>query len=174
MRLKRVITILSIGLFMACGSSEKVIMEDGKVYEIKGNKFFNNGTNVTEQLTDNEKEIINTNLQKRLEAEKIAEEKQETIEAERQRLETIQEEANQKQKELEKQQELLEEKLEAKEDAREDFLKAKERLQSKQEKYQKLKNEGKLSPLDEEKWKTRFLDLEADIEEANQILKNLE
>ncbi|MFG6686949.1 hypothetical protein ACGK9U_10230 [Mariniflexile sp. HNIBRBA6329] len=171
--MKKIISILSLVLLMACGSSEKVIMEDGRVYEVKGSKFFSNGVNVTEQLTANEKEIIKTNLQKRLEAEKIANEKQETIEAEQQRLETIQEEAKRRQKVLEKEQELLEEKLEAKEDARNDFLEAKERLQSKQEKYQRLKDKGKLSPLDEEKWKARFLDLEADIEEANQILKNL-
>lgn len=173
MRLKSILPIVLLGLFFACGSSEKVITENGKVYEVKGNTFFNNGVNVTEQLTENEKDIIRTTLQKRKEAERIVIEKQETIAAEQDRLKTIQKEARLKEKELEKQQKALQKKLDAKEDVRQDFLKAKQRLKDKQEKYQELKAKGKLSPRDEEKWQKRLTDLEQKQETANQILNTL-
>ena len=180
MKFQKLILLMLTIILLSCGTSERVITEDGNVYEIRGNKYFNNGNNVTELLSEDEKKNITASLNKRIEAERLALEKQEELVAEQKRIEKAlkeaeakQKEAEAKQKAVEKKQEQLEDALKAKEDARQDFLKAKERLQNKKEKYQKLKDAGKLSPLDEEKWKGRFVDLEKDLKEANQKLENL-
>tara|TARA_R110002049_G_scaffold37208_1_gene117489 strand:- start:53235 stop:53759 length:525 start_codon:yes stop_codon:yes gene_type:complete len=169
---KLILSILTV-ILVSCGSSERVITEDGTVYEVKGKKFFNKSKNVTDQLSSKDKENIKATLDKRLEAERLAEEKQEALENEQKRIEKTIEEAEKKQKALEEKQEQLEENLEAKEDARDAILKAKSRLQDKKEKYQKLKEAGKLSLRDEEKWNGRFSDLDGDIKEAMQALENL-
>jgi len=173
MKLIKIIPIALIGVFMSCGSGERVIMEDGAVYKVKNDTFYSDGKDITEQLSANEKEGIKAVLNKRLEAERIAEDKKEKLEKEQNKIEETIEKAKEKQKALEESQKQLEKKQEAREEAREDVLKAKEKLQSKKEKYNKLKEKGKLSPRDEEKWQGRFEDLEAEIAEYNTIYKKL-
>ncbi|WP_405293879.1 hypothetical protein [Algibacter sp. Ld11] len=169
----KIIPIALIGLCMSCGSGERVVMKEGAVYKVKNDNFYSNGKDVTELLSKNEKEDIKATLKKRLEAERIAEDKKEKLEKEQKKVEEIIKKAKKKQEALEESQKKIEEKQEAIEDARDDFLKAKEKLASKQEKYNKLKEKGKLSPSDEEKWQGRFEDLEAKIKEYNTIYKNL-
>lgn len=173
MKFQKIVFLALTIILLSCGSSERVITEDGKVYELKGKKFYNNGNNVTDELSSEEKESITAILEKRLEAEQIIEEKQEVFEDKKESLEETIKEAEKKQKELEKKQEQLEDKLKQKEDARQDFLKAKERLQDEKDTYEKLKEQGKLSPSDEEKWKSRFAELEKYLKEANQALNDL-
>jgi len=169
----KIIPIALIGFCMSCGSGERVIMEDGAVYKVKNDNFYSKGKDITEQLSSNEKEGIKAVLDKRLEAERQAEEKKEQLEKEQDKVEDAIEKAKEKQEALKESQKQLEEKQEAIEDAREDFLKAKEKLQSKKEKYNKLKEKGKLSPNDEEKWQDLFTDLEEEIKEYNNIYKKL-
>ncbi|XMO88405.1 hypothetical protein AAFN75_08920 [Algibacter sp. AS12] len=173
MKITKILPVVLIGILLSCSSGERVIMQDGTVYSVKSGSFYNKGKDVTEQLSSKEKQDINTALNNRLEAERIAEEKKEKLNKEQDKIEKSIEKAEKKQEALEESQEKLEEKLEAKEDAREDLLKAKEKLQNKKEKYNKLKEKGKLSPLDEEKWKKRFEGMEEEINEYNTIFKNL-
>lgn len=180
MKYKKIVVLLAIAVLTACGSSKKVITESGEVYEIKGDKFFNKGTNVTELLADEQKEALKTILQARLEAEQLTDEKKKALETENERLEKAQEkmenaikEAEKKQDKLEEKQKEIEAKQDKKEDAREAFFKAKKRFDKKQEKFKKLKAKGKLSPLDEEKWKKNLLELEQEFKSANQLYINL-
>ena len=169
----KIISLMVVAFFMSCGSGERVIMEDGAVYKVKNNNFYSQGEDITEQLSAHEKEGIKAVLSKRLEVERIAEEKRNKVEEEQKKVEKAISKAKDKQDALEKKQKQLEEQLKEKEDARNDFLKAKEKLQSKKEKYNKLKEKGKLSPRDEEKWQGRFEDLEAKIKTYNKIYKEL-
>ncbi len=173
MKMIKILPIALIGLFMSCGSGERVIMEEGAVYKVKNDNFYSKGKDITELLSENEKKDIKAVLNKRLEAERLAEDKKEKLEKEQEKVEKTIEKAKEKQEALEESQKQLEEKQEAIEDARHDFLKAKEKLESKKEKYNKLKEKGKLSPSDEEKWQGRFEDLEAKIKDYNTIYKNL-
>ncbi len=173
MKFVKIVSVLSVAVMVSCGSSEKVIMDDGTIYKIKSGNFYHNGKDVSEQLTGEEKEAIQNTLNKRLEAQQLAEEKKEALEEEKEKAEEALKEAKEKQEALEENQELLEEKLEAREDAREDVLKAKDRLMSKKQRYEKLKRKGKLSPRDEEKWKKRLAEYEADLNEANEVYKKL-
>ncbi|ALJ05858.1 hypothetical protein APS56_12280 [Pseudalgibacter alginicilyticus] len=173
MKFSKLILLIVAIILISCGSSERVITNHGTVYEVKGKKYFSNGNNVTEQLTAKEKENINRTLDTRLKAERLEVEKQEALKSEQARVKEEIEKAEEKQKALEKKQERLKDALEAKEKAREDVLKAKDKLQDKKAKYQKLKDAGKLSPRDEEKWNDRFTDLESDLEDAMQNLNKL-
>ena len=50
MKYQKLIYCLLVGLIVSCGSSERVITADGKVYEVKGSTIKNNGDDVTESL----------------------------------------------------------------------------------------------------------------------------
>ena len=51
MKFKTMLSLIIISALFACGTTNRVITDDGKVYEIKGDEFFNNDKNVTEQLS---------------------------------------------------------------------------------------------------------------------------
>ena len=194
MKFIKLIAVVSVVTMVSCGSSERVIMEDGTVYKIKNNKFYQSGENVSEQLTSDEKDAIKNTLSERLEAEHFAEQSQKELEEQQEELKQQQEGLEKEQKALEealkeakeKQKELkhskkelkaskkeLKEHIENKEKARKAVLKAEEQLASKKERYQKLKNKGKLSPIDEEKWEVKLANLQEELNNANEIYKNL-
>ena len=101
--------LLFLSIIVGCGSSETVI-KDGVVYTLKGSKILNNGKDVTETLTSEEKEAINSILKERLAAKKAADKKQEALEAKQKELEKVQEKAAAEQRSLEKQQENIQDK----------------------------------------------------------------
>lgn len=163
---KRQLIFLTISLIvLSCGSSEKVIMNDGTVYKVEGNSFYKKGKDVSENLSETEKEKILNTLNERLEYEKAAQERQEELEERREELEKAQEEAEAKQK-------ALEEELEEKKEAREAFFDAKEELEKQQKKYKRLHDNGKLSPNDEEKWAKKLKDLKQELNKAENKIKN--
>lgn len=164
---KRHLIVLSMFLIvLSCGSSEKVIMNDGTVYRVEGKNFYKKGKEVTESLSNTDKEKILNTLNERLEFEKEAQKRQKELEARREALKKAQEQAQATQK-------ALEEALEEKEEAREAFFEAKEKLEKQQKKYKRLHDNGKLSPNDEEKWDLKLKDLEQKLEEAKNKVKNL-
>lgn len=169
---KRLTILLLLATIFSCGSSEKVI-RDGKVYTIKGNEILSNGVNVSENLTSEEKNAIKSVLEERLAAKKANEEEQEALEAKQEELEKIQEKAEAEQELLEAQQQALEDKIEAKEDAREAFLKADAKLKNKQQKYKELRDEGKLSPKDDEKWAEKLKELQEERDKKEQLFNAL-
>ena len=169
----RILQLLSIMLLVGCGSSEQVITDNGEIYEVKGNTFINNGVDVTENLTKDEKDNIISILEEKREAATAAEKLQNELENKKKDLERAQKEAKEKQEELEEKQKELERKLKEKEDAREDVVKAKKRLDSEQKKYEQLKEKGKLSPRDEADWKEKLDKLEEELKTVTEIWNKL-
>lgn len=153
-------------IVLSCGSSEKVIMDDGSVYTVKGKAIYQNGTEVTESLTEVKKDAIINKLDKRLEVEKSAKKEQDKLDNKQEDLLKAQKKAEQAQKKLERE-------LKEKEDAREAFFKAKKNLKNQQEKYTRLLKKGKLSPNDELKWADKLEDLKADLNKAEKKLNKL-
>ncbi|QNK76615.1 hypothetical protein H7F37_10770 [Winogradskyella sp. PAMC22761] len=173
MKFQYVFICFLVSLMLSCGSSDRVIMTDGKVYEVKGNSIKNDGTDVTETLSKDRKFEIAATLKANNKAKAEAEQLQESLKAQQKELKKTKEEAEAKQEKLENQQEALEKKIEDKEDARKDFLKAKKRLDNQQKKFEKLKEKGKLSANDEEKWSKKLDDLEKEFEKAKEKMNNL-
>ena len=170
---KNIIIIASIGLFLACGSTERVITDDGKIYEVKGDTFMNNGVDVTQSLTNEEKENIKKSLEEKIEAREASEKIQNELEDKQRELEKVQEEARRKENELKEKQEKLESKRDDLKDAKDDYAKSKKRLTSKMDKFQNLKEKGRLSPKDEEKWLEKIKDLKMEVNEAKTKLEAL-
>ena len=170
---KNILFILATAAFMSCGSSETVITEDGKVYEIKGSHYYNNGVKITDDLSLNEKKAIDKLLESKLEAKKASEERLERLKNEQNELEKQRKQAAEKQKKLEARQKKLEREQEAREKARKNFLDAKEKLKDQTERYERLKEKGKLSPRDEEKWQEKLKDLKEDLKKAELTYNNL-
>lgn len=152
-------------VFLSCGSSERVITDSGEVYEVKGNKFYKNGEEVTDKLPDSKKSYINSILQRRLNAEEAAREKQEQIEDE---LDNLKE----RQKKLKKEQKQIERNVEAREEARSEFFKIKEDLRELKAEYEHMKQKGDLSAKEEGKWKKRLKKLEAKLKKAELKIEN--
>ena len=52
MKRLQIVTIITIAaILFSCASSERVITNDGKVYKVKGDSFYNNGEDVTKELS---------------------------------------------------------------------------------------------------------------------------
>lgn len=116
----------------------------GKTYEVKNDKIYLDGNEVTTILTPIEKEdIFKQALQKRedLNAEKLSK-----------KLEKEKKKAEKAQRKAEKEQKKVASALKKQERLRNDYKKAEERLKKAQSKYDRLKEKGKLSPNEEEKW----------------------
>lgn len=174
MNLKNSLFLFAMTLCLSCGTTHTVISDDGKVYEVKGDTFINNGQDVTETLSSDEKNAIKSNLEQRLNRKEKAEERQEQLEDQQKELEKAQEEARKKQQELAEQQKELEETLRDKEQARSEYLKAKELMKSKQNRFKRLKDKGKLSPNDVDDWEKKLLDYQKDIDDAQKRLNSFE
>lgn len=166
------LTLSSVAIF-SCGSTERVITNEGKVYEIKSDKFFNNNEDVTDILTAEEKENIMTTLNERLAAERLAEEKQEALDKKQEALEAQQEKVEKAKEKAEKEQERIEKAIKAKKEAREDLFDAKEKLSDQQKKYNKLHEKGELSPNDEAKWAEKLSKLQKKVTKAEKALKKI-
>ena len=165
MKALKLIGIFTITLFVSCGSTERVITNDGEVYKVKGNNFYKNGTEVTDNLTEIEKQNIQSILEKRLEAEELAKSKQEAIEK-------ALDDLKDKEKELKQKQKALENKIKLRQEAREDFFDLRKNLDNLEAEYKTLKDEGELSPNDDTKWQKRLKKLEKELKEAELKINN--
>lgn len=165
MRITKWIYIIGITILVSCGSSERVITNNGAVYTVKGNNFYNKGKDVTDKLTDIEKKSIQSILEKRLQAEEAAKEKQDEI---AKSLDALKE----KEKDLKKQQREIEDKIANREDARDNFFEVKRKLNDLKEEYKVLKDKDELSPNNESKWQKRLKKLEKKLEEAELEVDN--
>ena len=165
MKALKLIGIFTISLFVSCGSTERVITNDGEVYKVKGNNFYKNGTEVTDNLTEIEKQNIQSILEKRLEAEELAKSKQEAIEK-------ALDDLKDKEKELKQKQKALENKIKLRQEAREDFFDLRKNLDNLEAEYKTLKDEGELSPNDDTKWQKRLKKLEKELKEAELKINN--
>jgi hypothetical protein len=125
MTLNKIVVVAIMVLIVSCGSSERVITDDGKIYEVKGNTIKNDGVDVSKSLSEEKKERIEALVTAKEEAREAAEKRQEELEEQKKRQEKIEEEAQERQEELEAKQDALEEQREEKENAREAYVKAK-------------------------------------------------
>lgn len=171
---KKIIGLVLFQACLSCGTTQQhVITENGDVYKIKDETFFNSGSDVTQQLTIDEKENLKDLLNTRLESQRLFEEQIATLIAEQEQLQKAIDEAKENKSILKEKQKQLESEMSAKEDARQDFLKATTNLETKYNKYEKLKRKGKLSALDEEKFSTELKALELKLETATVKYKSL-
>ena len=166
MKLKITLALLTLIIISSCGSSEKVITSDGKLYTVKGKKIYQNDNEVTESLSSGEKSNIFNTLDKRLEAEKEIEEQQKKLEKEQERLEKAQREAKKKQEKLEKE-------LKEKNRAREKYLDAKKELSDARKTYERRLKKGKLSPNDIEDWEIKFEKLKKEVSNTERAYEKL-
>ena len=165
MRITKWIYTVGISILVSCGSSERVITNNGAVYTVKGNNFYNKGKDVTGKLTDIEKKSIQSILEKRMQSEEAAKEKQDEI---AKSLDALKE----KEKELKKKQREIEDKIANREDARDNFFEVKKELNDLKEEYKELKDKGELSPNDESKWQKRLKKLEKKLKKAELEVDN--
>ena len=167
MILRKLTILFTLIILTACGSSERVITDEGKVYEVKGNTIKNNGVNVTDSLSADEKEAINTVKERKEEAKKAFEKQQKELEDAIEKQDDIQKVARKKQNELEEKLKILENNLENKQDVRDNYATIKKRYIDKKNKFKKLKKEGKLSPNDIKDWKEKLSALKERVKQAN-------
>ena len=164
--LRNLSVLLTLLIFASCGSSERVITDQGKVYEVNGSKIKMDGVEVTESLSASEKESINALLEEKEKASKVFEKEHKALEDAIAKQQDIQKEAKNKQDELEDKLESLENTREEKQDARDNYATIKERYNKKKIEFKKLKKEGELSPNEANKWKEKLSNLKSEVMEA--------
>lgn len=148
MRIWMIIFFLGLGI---TANAQQVIHE-GKIHEVKGKAIFHDGVDITSTLHTDERESIFKNLKNQLKEEK-------NVEKARKKQEKAVKKAEKAQKKAEKA-------LKQKQKAQDNVNKATRKFDQQQEKYQKLKNSGKLSPNDDAKWLKKLNGYKNDIEKA--------
>lgn len=168
--LKQIPILLTLLILGSCGSGERVITDDGKVYEVNGNTIEKNGVEVTENLSSSEKTSIDAFIDKKEKIRQAFEDQQKALESAIEKQEAIQDKAEAKQNDLENQLETLEENFEAKQDAKDNYASVKKRYDDKKLKFKKLKKEGELSPNDIKDWKEKLSKLSEKVKAAKKEL----
>ncbi len=155
MKIWMIIFFLSLGIT----ANAQEVIKDGKVYEVKGKAIFHEGEDITTMLLSGEKADIfkaHKNLIKETKAAEKAQKK----------LEKGVKDAEKAQKKAEKAQKKAEKALKQKQKAQDNVNKATRKFDQQQEKYQKLKNSGKLSPNDDAKWLKKLNGYKNDLEKS--------
>ncbi|MDG5490429.1 hypothetical protein [Psychroserpens sp. SPM9] len=165
--MKYIIILLMLTFSITLHAQE--VQKDGKTYEVKKEKIFLDGKEVTDTLSLEDKTAIlkeaatiSEQIQRKEAAEKLEEKKQK----EAKKLEKEKKKAEKAQKKAEKEQKKAEKALKKKQKAQDNFDKATKKLETAQNKYDKLKKKGKLSPNDEQKWLDKLEKLRANVEKT--------
>jgi DNA repair exonuclease SbcCD ATPase subunit len=174
MKLHKIAFTIFIIFITSCGSGERVITDDGKIYTVKGNTITNKDIDVTENLSDDRRDKIQELVAEKEEAREELEKRQQELEEKKEAQEKIEKEAQERQKEIEEKQEALEKTRKEKQEAREDYVEAKNRLDEQKEEYELLKEKGELSPRDEGKWQKKFKSLKKDVRKAKNKLDKID
>ena len=159
------IVILFLMVFSFTLNAQQV-EKDGKVYEVKNEKIFLDGKEVTGTLDLDEKDSIFKQAASTSEKMKLKEKEAQKAEKEAKKLKKEKKKAEKAQKKAEKEAKKAEKALKKKQKAQKRFEKANKKLDSAQKKYDKLKRKGKLSPKDEAKWLEKLEHLREDISKA--------
>lgn len=162
-------------LFLGFGNSVQAqeIIYGGVTYKVKGNTILRDKENVTNTLSLEDQ----IGIMQAVEHQKVLKKEQEIAEKVLKDAEREQKAAEKKIKDAEKAQRAAEKKQKAAENE----LKQKQKAQSRFEdagddykdavkKYERLRDKGKLSPNDEEKWLKKINDLKEDIDKAKRKL----
>ncbi|MFB9055452.1 hypothetical protein ACFFU9_01740 [Mariniflexile ostreae] len=137
--MKHWIIILVFGFCVHVSAQD--INHNGTMYTVKGKTILKEGKDVTETLALEEQQSIKAALaEKKKEAKAIEKREKELKKAEKE------------QKKVEKKQKQAEKALKQKEKIRSKFEKSVKKHDQAVNTYEKLKNKGKLSPIDESKW----------------------
>ncbi|TCK65092.1 hypothetical protein DFQ05_2305 [Winogradskyella wandonensis] len=153
-----------LSILLSCGSTQKVIMDSGKVYSVKNNDFFIGEKNVTEELTSQQKSDIKSVLQDRLQAE---EQRAEELENLNNQIKSLKDQI----KTLEDKVETIQDKERNLEKAREAYIDAKMALITKEREFEKLKKNGNLSDKDKIDYEKDILKLREKVVETKKQLE---
>lgn len=145
MRIWMIIFFLGLGLSL----NAQHVINNGKVYQVKGKSIFHEGNDVTSTLNKENKDNIFKSHKNNSKATKNAEK------------------AKKKQDKIHDQ---TVKDLKNKQKAQDKFNKATKKLDQNQEKYDKLKAKGKLSPNDEAKWQKKLEGYKKDLEKTKKNL----
>lgn len=166
-------TVIILSTFLYnCGSSHNVV-HDGKVYEVKGSKFYHAGVEVTETLPEETKANVRATLNERLQQEAEIASQQKELAKQQKEQEKARKMVEQNQKELEAQQKTIAKAQKEKVDARKNMVKISNKLNKEERKYSRLLKNGKLSPVDIEKWQAKIEKLKMEKSEAEAYYKSL-
>lgn len=161
--------ILLLSLILSLTSFAQTIEKGGKTYDVKKEKIFLEGIDVTETLNLEEKQAIFKEaslISEKLKLEKLAKKEEEKANKASKKLEKDTKKAKKSQKKAEKAQKRAENELKKKEKLQSNFEKAQRNLKKGQEKYEKLKKRGKLSPVDDIKWLKKLETLSEKLKKA--------
>ncbi|XMO88408.1 hypothetical protein AAFN75_08935 [Algibacter sp. AS12] len=144
--MKYLLIVLFLGLGFVVNAQD--VNFNGEPYEIKKDKIFKAGVDVTETLSEEDKAGVLAAFNSKMAQIKNAEETKKRVE----KAEKEQEKAEKEQKQAEKKQKKAEKELKKSQKAQSKYDKAAKKHKDALSKYEKLKSKGKLSPVDEEKW----------------------
>ena len=156
MKLLILILFFMFGLF---ANGQEVIF-NGKRYEVKKDKIFLDGNDVTATLTTEEQNDILTRFQKNSENLKLKED-----------LEKKAKKTEKDQKKVEKKLKKSKKELKKKEKAQDDYDKTSKKLEQAKNKYEELKRKGKMTPKDEANWLEKIQKLNESLNKAKKRLK---
>jgi septal ring factor EnvC (AmiA/AmiB activator) len=162
--MKYLLLLLLLGFGYTVGAQE--VNFNGETYKIKKERIFKDSIDVTETLSDDEKQQIRAAFNREMAQIKESEEVAKRLE----KAEKEQKKAEKERKKAEKEQKKVEKALKKKEKAQSNFEKAVKKHEDAIKKYEKLKKKGKLSPVDEEKWLKKMDDLKENIGKTKQKL----
>ena len=164
--LEKLAIALIVTVFFSCGSTEKVVTQQGEVFEVKGDKVFNEGKEVTSEISSYQgQEILNLKEQND-ELERRFSKKQDEIEKAIVRQKEIQKEARERENVLDGKLRKLKEQVETRERAKQDYIQLNEKYNNEASKYENLKDEGKLEPEDITQWENKLNELNNELEAA--------
>lgn len=153
--------ILLLLAFSLTGFAQEV-KKGEKVYEVKKEKIFLDGKEVTDTLSLEERDAIlkqASSINEKIKAAEKAEKEAKKLEKEKRKAEKAQKKAEKAQKKAEKA-------LKKQEKLQKNYKKAQDNLKKAQKKYEKLKKKGKLSPVDEGKWLDKIEKLTEKVDKA--------
>ena len=174
MKSLKLLILLILSLSYSCGSSERIITDDGTVYEVKGDTVENNGVDVTENLSASEKASINDLVKRKEKAQSAAQKEQDALEKAIDEQKQIQQKAELKQKELKAKLDALQNQLKESQDARDDYAKIKKRYNEEEKEYKRLESNGELSAIEIKEWKDKLAKLKLEVDQAQSRLKKFD
>lgn len=157
--------LLFIGLGNVLNAQD--INLNGVNYEIKNDRVFKAGVDITDTLSADEKQDILQAFDKKMTQIEASEATKKRIE----KAEKEQEKAEKDQKKAEKKQKRAEKELKKRKKAQSNFDKTTKKHKAAISKYEKLKKRGKLSPQDEAKWLEKIDKYKVASEKAKKKLK---
>lgn len=166
MKIFKILSIIILVQFFSCGSADRVITDDGKVYTINRNNIKQNGIDVSDEIDASQKEKINTLLDRKDEQERAESKQQKELEKAIADQEKVEKEAKEKQRALKSQLDALQESIKNRQNARDDYAKIKTRFEEEQRTFNKLKKSNKLSSLENKEWEAKLKKLELEVKKA--------